>query len=215
MNNLQPLKSLLSNIKRAPAAITSALNIVTPRLLLVSVLRGKPILLDYDIHRPKVGFDAALTIGLPMARVDNHVGTLNVREVQSIDGLLIQPGGLIPTSDQENVGREVVETDSHLNLVQRGLALVTRLESSNIPAIVNQLLGHFLILDDDTEVSITFAVILALFPGKVREQQTSVLNFERGKSVRHVSCLLSKNINWFGLRLADGAGFDRHMVARE
>ena len=93
----------------------------------------------------------------------------------TFDRLLIQLS-LSSTSNHNNLRRDVVEADRHLNIMARSLVLITRSQNTNIPAILNKLLRHIGIFNDHAEIAGASAIVLGLLTLKVAEDNSSILD---------------------------------------
>lgn len=75
-------------------------------------------------------------------------------------------------------GRDVLETDSHLEIVASRLVILAGSQDANIPTVIDQLLSLVGIVDEDAEVALSGAVVLALVTGEVPEEKAGILDHD-------------------------------------
>ena len=75
-------------------------------------------------------------------------------------------------------GRDVLETDSHLEIVASRLVILAGSQDANIPTVIDQLLSLVGIVDEDAEVALSGAVLLALVTGEVPEEKAGIFDHD-------------------------------------
>jgi len=178
--NFSPFKYKAKSRSASHLLTSAPAHALLLRILVAGVLLCELVLINDDIHRPQIGFDAALFVLCallddPVIGTDGQVDIADLGEVQGIDGLLIQLD-LLPLGEHIHRGRDVVEADSDLEVVPRSLALLPRFANTDVPAVVDETLGQIGIVDVDAEIALSGAVVLALPAGEIPEQDMSVLN---------------------------------------
>ena len=152
------------------------------RILIAGVLLRKLVLVDNDLHSPKVGFYAALLVlgpllDDPVIGTDGQVNIADLGEIQGIDKLLIQLD-LLSLCEHIDRRRDVLEADHHLKIVSRSLTLIPRLSDPDVPTLINKILRHIRAIDINAEVALSSLVVFALQAGEVPEQNMSVFDFD-------------------------------------
>ena len=146
-------------------------------VLVVSVLVGKRVILDFHVQRFEIGRDTGLAIDLPAPRADDHIGVLDAGILKRGDGVLVQQSTLV-VRQQPNLRRADFEADLHLDEMVDLLIRVARRQRFDVPDVVGELLGQRIILNDNTERTVTLTAKLIVFAGEVLEDNAGIIDCE-------------------------------------
>jgi hypothetical protein len=113
-------------------------------------------------------------VDVPVVGPNDQVGLENIGPVQQ-HALVLAELSATAGADHDDLGRATLEAHRDLNISSADLVALTRLETLDVPAVLEHVLGQVL-LEQNAEVAVALSVVLTLLALEVTENDTSVLH---------------------------------------
>ena len=107
-------------------------------------------------------------------RTNHKINIRNFSPIQNVDTFLVKLS-LTFLGDQNDLRRNMIKSYRNLKISNRIILLALRLEPTNIPSLILQVVGSFLI-KENTEVTTTDRIKLSFLTRKILETDARVLD---------------------------------------